>query len=54
MKHNCNRCEKRAKLKCNGCGRYWCYDCHEEVGSKGLFAGKCGVCSGIVVRLVQD
>ncbi|MBU2913784.1 MULTISPECIES: hypothetical protein [Reichenbachiella] len=48
---NCNKCEKRAVLKCRGCGRMWCKNCHAEVGKPGLFAGKCGVCEGIVVRL---
>ncbi|WP_412071650.1 B-box zinc finger protein [Reichenbachiella sp.] len=49
--HNCNKCEKRATLHCRSCGRYWCVKCQEEHGKPGLFAGKCAVCDGIVVRL---
>jgi len=48
---NCQKCGKRAKLKCRSCGRCWCYECHEELGKPGLFAGKCAACEGIVVRL---
>ncbi|UXP32153.1 hypothetical protein N6H18_17565 [Reichenbachiella agarivorans] len=48
---NCNRCQKRAVFKCKGCGRVWCKACHEEIGKPGLFAGKCGACEGIVVRM---
>lgn len=50
----CNKCDKRAKLRCKTCGREWCYECHERDGKPGLFAGKCGICDGIVVRLVND